>query len=283
MLRIWSDTSRLRCRDELCTSRHYDMQSLPFLQDMQTDSPTMKPRHCNITTHAYNSLFPCYPVLSKRSRMTCWPQLRFSGNTKKWTVTAPFVRSPLIWLELIDYVAYDNRYHLLGTTKILNLTSNSGCSGGLGEAAAWLCLREDIYVSLVLQQPLRTRLDNYRNSQYFSRSDDVSWANRMVFLLARILSCAFQSDSVINLASWQQMKEEVESWRLEKPITFDPILSRPRSRKDNRALPEIWMLAPFHGTLSHIPQTMAIMHVVNQLISDGCNKWLDCSITTSRR
>ncbi|KAL1962934.1 hypothetical protein VTN77DRAFT_9030 [Rasamsonia byssochlamydoides] len=161
---------------------------------------------------------------------------------------------------------YDKRCHLLGTTRILNSVAHFASSGGLGEAAAWLCLREDIYASLVSQQPLRTRLDNFLRSSTFQRTDDVSWANRMVFLLAKVLSCAFQQQQQqqqqtpsdggqIWSASLHDVDQEVEDWKRSRPPTFEPILFKPSSsssrdedqHRGSRGLPEIWMLAPFHA------------------------------------
>lgn len=156
---------------------------------------------------------------------------------------------------------YDKRCHLLGTTRILNSVTQFGSSGGLGEAAAWLCLREDIYASLVSQQPLRTRLETYLRSSTFQRNDDVFWANRMVFLLAKVLSCAFreqqqQTPSDSGQQSWneslQLVDQEVEDWKRTRPSTFEPILFKPpcSSREEEQyggGFPEIWMLAPFHG------------------------------------
>ncbi|OCL13497.1 hypothetical protein AOQ84DRAFT_283017 [Glonium stellatum] len=167
-----------------------------------------------------------------------------SGPTER--ITDDVLAAIAILRQYEEMDVHDNRYHLLGTTKILNLTSIFGSSGGLGEAAAWLCLREDIYVSLVSQQPLKTQLDGYCKSQTFQRDDDVSWANRMVFLLAKVLSYAFQHNIIVDAMSWEKMDEEVEKWQLEKPATFSPILFKPRSREDRRALPEVWMLSSFH-------------------------------------
>ncbi|KKA18280.1 hypothetical protein T310_7771 [Rasamsonia emersonii CBS 393.64] len=155
---------------------------------------------------------------------------------------------------------YDKRCHLLGTTRILNSVVHFGSSGGLGEAAAWLCLREDIYASLVSQQPLRTRLETYLRSSTFQRNDDVSWANRMVFLLAKVLSCAFQERQqhtpLDGGRSWseslQQVDQEVEDWKRKRPSTFEPILFKPpcsgtEEEQYRGGLPEVWMLAPFHA------------------------------------
>lgn len=141
---------------------------------------------------------------------------------------------------------HDNRFHLTGATRILNSSSSFCSSGGLGEAVAWLCLRQDIYISLVFQQPLRTNLENFRNSQSFRGTDDLSWANRMVHLLARLLSCAFLEHSASNSAMLQQLNDEVENWRSTKPVSFDPIKFRPPAQEIRDRFPTIWMLSPFH-------------------------------------
>ncbi|RFU30443.1 hypothetical protein B7463_g5911, partial [Scytalidium lignicola] len=141
---------------------------------------------------------------------------------------------------------YDSRCHLIGTTKLLNSISTFGSSGGLGEAAAWLCLRQDIYVSLVSQQPLRMHLENFHNSKTFRNNDDVSWANKMVFLLAKILSYAFSIDQEYNTTHLHEVSYEVDEWSRLKPPTFNPIRFLPQNKQDKRAFPEIWLLSPFH-------------------------------------
>ncbi|KEY77223.1 hypothetical protein BA78_8690 [Aspergillus fumigatus] len=92
--------------------------------------------------------------------------------------------------------------------------SSFGSSGGLGEAAAWLCLREDMYISLTSQSPLRTNLQSFERSDVFTRTDDFAWSNRMVFLLARILSCAFNEESRTrrSCASLKALEKEVDDW-----------------------------------------------------------------------
>lgn len=189
--------------------------------------------------------------------------------------------------------ACDKRCHLLGTTRILNSVSHFGSSGGLGEAAAWLCLRQDIYVSLVSRQPLRTHLEHYLNSRTFRRNDDVCLANRMVFLLAKVLSCAFHAESVDmetggmmsrscssrsgGGGDWKQMNEEVEDWRQKLPSSFEPILFRPPCREQGRGLPEVWMLAPFHG------EYIILFEAVGQIIAKVQEQRSEYSTTTSRR
>ena len=136
----------------------------------------------------------------------------------------------------------DNQFHLTGTTHILNTVSTFGSSGGLGEAAAWLCLRQDIYVSLTTQQPLRTNLENFYDSDVFIRDDDFAWSSRMVFLLAKCLQGAFSDASVASSTD-----EDVEEWFRSKPQTFEPVRVVPRASAVDQRFPTIWMLLPVHG------------------------------------
>lgn len=122
-------------------------------------------------------------------------------------------------------------------------------NGGLGEAAAWLCLREDIYISLTKQRPLKTDLETFLQSNVFRKGDDAAYANRMVFLLAKALGCAFSANEQCSTQSLESIRAEVDAWFDSKPAAFNPIHEERRSRPDGRLLPEIWVLSPFHGLL----------------------------------
>ncbi|KAJ6011755.1 hypothetical protein N7499_013271 [Penicillium canescens] len=135
----------------------------------------------------------------------------------------------------------DNQFHLTGTTHILNTVSTFGSSGGLGEAAAWLCLRQDIYISLTTQRPLRTDLQSFYQSDVFRRNDDFAWSSRMVFLLAKVLQSAF-TDS----ATAHGIGAEIDEWYSTKPYTFEPVRSVPRGPEPDQRFPTIWMLLPVH-------------------------------------
>lgn len=142
-------------------------------------------------------------------------------------------------------IGEDNQFHLTGTTRILNTVSIFGSSGGLGEAAAWLCLRQDIYVSLTTRHPLRTDLQNFLGSDVFDREDDFAWSSRMVFLLAKALQGAFAENT-----SSKSIDEEVQDWYTTKPPTFEPIRVVPRESEIDKRFPTIWMLLPVHGRVS---------------------------------
>lgn len=138
----------------------------------------------------------------------------------------------------------DNRFHLEGISRILNMVPDFAAAGGLGEAAAWLCLREDIYVSLTTQSPIKIGLECFSNSASIRRGDDYSWANKMILILAQILNRAFsepvsQSDIAISEA-------DIADWDQFKPASYQPIHFAASSQHAARPFPEIWMLAPHH-------------------------------------
>lgn len=143
--------------------------------------------------------------------------------------------------------ADDKELHLTGTSRIVNSMSVFDFNGGLGEAAAWLCLREDIYISLTKQRPLKTDLETFLQSNVFRKGDDAAYANRMVFLLAKALGCAFSANEQCSTQSLESIRAEVDAWFDSKPAAFNPIHEERRSRPDGRLLPEIWVLSPFHA------------------------------------
>ncbi|KAL5358444.1 hypothetical protein BJX96DRAFT_173445 [Aspergillus floccosus] len=147
--------------------------------------------------------------------------------------------------QLEEMDCEDNQFHLTGTTHILNTVSHIGSSGGLGEAAAWLCLREDIQISLTSQQPLRTNLGSFGGSDTFTRTDDYAWANRMVFLLAKLLKVTFDN-TMTHPTVLDNLEEEIEHWNTRKPRSFRPIHFVPRGKDLLQRFPEIWMLLPVH-------------------------------------
>lgn len=192
-------------------------------------------KHYNITIYALR--FYCQNYLAITSPKRSLHQWQYFDSWKKWMVSHLSAKE---YTEPNALIGEDNQFHLTGTTHILNTVSIFSSSGGLGEAAAWLCLRQDIYVSLTTQQPLRTNLVNFRSSNIFYRADDFAWSSRIVFLLARVLQNAF-SDPAATI----QIQHEVEEWYTAKPSSFEPVRVVPRGM--NQRFPQIWMLLPVHG------------------------------------
>lgn len=141
----------------------------------------------------------------------------------------------------------DRQLHLTGTRRIMNSMRDFDFTPGLREASAWLCLRQDTYISLVNQTPLETQLQPFLQSDCFHRGDDFAYAQRMVYFLAQIAACAFIESSETRTSRLEDAAKHIDEWYRERPSTFDPIRHVPRDLTSGRVLPEIWMLLPCHG------------------------------------
>jgi len=87
-------------------------------------------------------------------------------------------------------------------------------------------------------------LENFGLSSFLQKNDDAAWANKMVLLLAQLLSTVFgtasSSDDVANVSA------AITEWDRTKPTSFYPVRSVPRDITPGRYFPELWMLATFH-------------------------------------
>jgi hypothetical protein len=116
--------------------------------------------------------------------------------------------------------------HLLGSARVLGCISEVAANGGLGEAAAWLVLRQNIYVSLIGQTPIAINLECYKKSQVFSGMTDHAWANKMVFIFAETLTFSEGYEAWLLRAAeeeWTRLNAKAAAWFHEKPDTFRPI------------------------------------------------------------
>ncbi|KAF7190598.1 hypothetical protein HII31_07757 [Pseudocercospora fuligena] len=162
---------------------------------------------------------------------------------------------------------HDNRFHLDGVSRILNAVPNFAAVGGLGEAAAWLCLREDIYVSLTTQSPIKIALEHFRRSSFIERGDDASWASLMVLHLAELLKEIYSATQDIDKIA--SIDAEIAAWESNKPTSFQPIYYRARRSDDDGALPDLWMLAGHHAIGVQYYHIAQIVLDWNRLSADG--------------
>lgn len=144
----------------------------------------------------------------------------------------------------------DQKCHLFGSNRLLNTMSKSASSGGLAEAVSWQFLRQAIYAAVVQSQPLQLDLQNYERSSVFHRADDAAYANRIVFLCARIVQlCTGAGARVVEEATWRQLSRNVEQWYSTKPITWVPLKYGAADGTENQPFPELWMISPPAGML----------------------------------
>ncbi|KAJ5645874.1 hypothetical protein N7490_002246 [Penicillium lividum] len=138
----------------------------------------------------------------------------------------------------------DEKFHLLGSNRLINLMSRSASSGGLAEAVSWQFLRQAIYASTVQRQPLQLNLHNYECSAMFQRNDDAAIANMIVFHCAHIIQlCCNGPRLPVDANSWHQISDSVEEWYRSKPPTWQPLRLQPPNAAADRPFPEIWMMS----------------------------------------
>lgn len=153
----------------------------------------------------------------------------------------------------------DNRFHLEGTSRILNMVPEFSKIAGVGEAACWLCLREDIYISLTTQTPIKTALHCFPECASIRRNDDQSWASKSILNLAVLLKGAFCDPA--DSSHLALSEAEIADWDRLKPKSYQPIYFRARSRQERRYFPDVWTLLPYHAVglqYYHIAQIVLI-------------------------
>ncbi|PMD15758.1 hypothetical protein NA56DRAFT_649841 [Hyaloscypha hepaticicola] len=139
--------------------------------------------------------------------------------------------------------------HLTGTSVFANAQLEFCTWGGLGHAAFWVFVRQDIYMSLLSQRPLKVDLKGWEDRLSFNLgfdpTSDCTWANRMIWIVAEIVAFCFGDKTGKN---WEAPRMKTERWNLCRPKSFDPILYHPREKNSRRLFPEIRLGHPWHVT-----------------------------------
>ncbi|KAJ5780086.1 hypothetical protein N7457_005246 [Penicillium paradoxum] len=139
----------------------------------------------------------------------------------------------------------DQKFHLLGSNRLVNLMARSASSGGVAEAVSWQFLRQAIYASVVQHQPLQLDMQNYERSSIFDRRDDAACASMIIYHCARILQLYFDAPgNVVNREDWYRISNCVNEWNETKPPTWQPIWYQASSVAARRPFPELWMISP---------------------------------------
>lgn len=158
------------------------------------------------------------------------------------------------------YEEYDNEkdanyHHLSGTRNLLNheAVSRFVLQGGLAEAASWVHLRQAIYVYLVRREPVDMRLESFERSTVFMRTDDSAFANRIVYLFAKLIKLMIpvdgpQPETRVRKEQWKFAEDEIAAWDLAKPLSFEPIFCKEPSSEENRPFPAIYIAASVPGS-----------------------------------
>lgn len=157
----------------------------------------------------------------------------------------------------------DTCTHLLGSTRLLDLASSFAPLGGLGEAASWLLLRQDMFVSLTRSLCPTSTYENYRTSAFFTSSTPEAMANRAVFLCSQVLAYAFRNDTRLDVDRWQELNTSVAEWFDSAPkesLPYFASLPSDDPQTEGSCFPICWMTRPQYGNARHkLPAQMTIL------------------------
>jgi hypothetical protein len=169
----------------------------------------------------------------------------------------------------------DQRFHLTGSNRLVNLSSRSGSSRGIVEAVSWQFLRQAIYSSIVQYQHLELDLYNYERSSMFQRDDDFAFANMAIFHCAHIIQlCRVLPDNPVDEQLWGQVADAVDEWYQLRPLTWQPLRYQDPDVTEDRPFPEIWMTSAPAGMFpDEFPP-----HVVTDGLPSCGNAILPCSL-----
>jgi hypothetical protein len=145
----------------------------------------------------------------------------------------------------------DENVHLLGGKRLLNSIASYAADGGFRESASWISLRQHIYISLTTQSPLGLNLSNYEHSSVFIDQSDEAWANRAVFLFARVLNYVFGSEDEgpagrHETPLFTELETEVEAWNMSKPWYFSALWNQSEQERKG-PWPEVQTSNPAHA------------------------------------
>ncbi|KAH7143576.1 hypothetical protein EDB81DRAFT_795933 [Dactylonectria macrodidyma] len=137
----------------------------------------------------------------------------------------------------------DVNTHLIGSSRLLNSESHFTARGGLGEAACWVVLRQDLYVCLTRSLPLRIGLDAFRHSSSFIDTSDHALANRAVFICCRVVLYALAPDTPLDPDLWDELDRDMKSWYASTPWRFLSHTSDASAinNENDTAFPILWM------------------------------------------
>jgi hypothetical protein len=146
----------------------------------------------------------------------------------------------------------DERFHLLGSNRLINLMSRSASSGGMAEAVSWQFLRQAIYASVVQYQHFQLDLRNYERSSMFERDDDAAFANMIIYHCAHIIQlCRNFPEQTVEESDWHRVAGAVDDWHAKRPITWQPFRYQAPDVAVGRPFPEIWMMSAPAGLYDH--------------------------------
>lgn len=188
------------------------------------------------------------PLASNRYHDECLkyliPMLNHASTVSDENMFAATIILRMLEEMDVPTTGQDNYSHLLGIHAFVNVGDQYMVPGSLSAASFWVGLRQEIYIAVITQQPVKLSLDHYVVDRSFEPTDDYTWSNRAIVLLADVLNFCFGGNPSTP-SHWTALDEATLRWSTTRPPSFNPFFYRERT--SSPAFPEVW-----HGSSCHV-------------------------------
>lgn len=149
----------------------------------------------------------------------------------------------------VSMTGADDERHLWGSTALVDLQPffHAPTAGGIRQAAFWVFIRQDIYMALIHQRPMRCDLDSFNVDVTFVSRDDSTWANWAIWILARIVQFCFGLQER-GWEKWSVLNELMDTWEQCKPFSFTPYFHKERNVEEKLYFPVMYHWDRVQGT-----------------------------------
>ena len=89
---------------------------------------------------------------------------------------------------------------------------------------------------------------------------ETAWANQMTWFCARVTNFCFDKSTAmepgLRMKNWQTLWDEVQSWKTDRPTSFDPIFI---GQAEHSVFPEMYFTADWHSRSNSFPIIFKLM------------------------
>ncbi|KAI5920646.1 hypothetical protein F4810DRAFT_702816 [Camillea tinctor] len=109
------------------------------------------------------------------------------------------------------------------------------------EALFWSSLRQEIYIAVIYEEPVRIDSRDIKLDRSTEPADDCTWANRITLQLLDVIQYCFGDAQSVE--AYDALLEGSIAWMESKPASFTPIFVSEPTHGD--LLPEVWLFNGF--------------------------------------
>ena len=148
----------------------------------------------------------------------------------------------------VNLTGGDDERHLWGTSALVDLQPyfHAPTAGGIRQAAFWVFIRQDIYMALIHQRPMRCDLESFQVDVTFDAKDDSTWANWAIWLVGRTLTFCFGAEDR-TWENWSTLNQLMDTWEQCKPRSFIPYYYKEISVEEKQYFPILYHFDRIHG------------------------------------